>query len=297
MHITNIIDGTLVRTVEQLTRAGETVHMAVSFGRSLPDASIAFANGEIVSAELGDLQGPELFDFLICQERAITEINVCKTRAQAVAKSRCEDVAALLHQASSNVERCEARPLIYSGLPVSTTNEQLLLIFREFHQHARIFVRIHSEEDIRAPLPQCALLYAALASGRIRYTVPLVPLKTLRPLFLLIQPLEETEEANLRAYLDSLLPNPRATHIVIERFYAFASALESIAYRRSSDCGDTARKIIYKIVLGHKDDGGDPGGALVPVVPKGGPSSGGALAELDFSESFDWNDLFRPERS
>jgi hypothetical protein len=46
----------------------------------------------------------------------------------------------------------------------------------------------------------------------------------------------------------SLLPNPKATHMSIERFYAFASAIESIAQRRSSEVGDRARRAIHQLI-------------------------------------------------
>jgi hypothetical protein len=34
----------------------------------------------------------------------------------------------------------------------------------------------------------------------------------------------------------------------LERFYAFASAVESIAYKRGTEVGDEARRIIYRLI-------------------------------------------------
>ncbi len=65
--------------------------------------------------------------------------------------------------------------------------------------------------------------------------------ESLRSLLDIVQPLSEKESNNLRGYMRSLLPHPKATHMSIERFYAFASAIESIAQRRSSEVGDKAR--------------------------------------------------------
>ena len=40
----------------------------------------------------------------------------------------------------------------------------------------------------------------------------------------------------------------KATHLSIERFYAFASAIESIAQRRSPEVGDRARRAIHVLI-------------------------------------------------
>jgi hypothetical protein len=82
----------------------------------------------------------------------------------------------------------------------------------------------------------------------ITYSTPLISLRSLGPLLSLIQPLSDKESNNLRGYLRSLLPHPKATHLPIERFYAFASAIESIAQRRSQEVGDKARRAIHLLI-------------------------------------------------
>lgn len=76
----------------------------------------------------------------------------------------------------------------------------------------------------------------------------MISLKAIRPLIDIVQPLTEKETNNLRGYMKSLLPHPKATHISIERFYAFSSAIESIAQRRSGDVGERARKTIRALI-------------------------------------------------
>lgn len=92
------------------------------------------------------------------------------------------------------------------------------------------------------------LITRALRKGTLSYQTPMVPLKSLKQLIAILQPLSEKETNNLRGYMRSLLPHPKATHISIERFYAFASAIESIAQRRSDEVGDRARKTIHTLI-------------------------------------------------
>ena len=105
-----------------------------------------------------------------------------------------------------------------------------------------------SEKDKSAPLPQCILIHRALARGTLTYQTPLIALRSLRTLLDIVQPLSEKEANNLRGYMRSLLPHPKATHMSIERFYAFASAIESLAQRRSSEVGDQARRAIHHLI-------------------------------------------------
>ncbi len=115
--------------------------------------------------------------------------------------------------------------------------------------------------------------------GREQLTGLLVALKSFRPLLEIVQPLEEKEAENLRGYMRSLLPHQRATHMPIERFYAFASAIESIAFRRGDESGEEARQTIYRIIES-TTRGPDSGGtsAVVPVDrdPKPDPKSAAA---------------------
>ena len=54
----------------------------------------------------------------------------------------------------------------------------------------------------------------------------------------------------------------------LERFYVYASAIESIAYRRGPTWGDECRKIIYQIIV---DSEGDKGAGSAPVPAGRGP--------------------------
>ncbi len=117
-----------------------------------------------------------------------------------------------------------------------------------------------------------------------------VPLKAVRPLLEVVQPLDKNEWENLRGYLRSLLNDPADTYLLLERFYAFASAVDSIAYRKGEDQQQQAREIIFEIArrYGPKKDGD---GSLVPV---GGPKTPPPLisgAELELPD-VDLDNLF-----
>jgi hypothetical protein len=101
---------------------------------------------------------------------------------------------------------------------------------------------------------------------------PLVPLKKFRPLLELLQPLDETEANKLRDYMWALLDDRKAIHMRLERFYCYASAIESMAYSRSKDTGDQARKVIYKIIS--ETGRGDSGLQGSPVPAGHGPGNG-----------------------
>jgi hypothetical protein len=154
--------------------------------------------------------------------------------------------------ASKDVDQCGARPYIFGLLEVSfpeAGQNSLLQVFHEFSKHQDFLETVKPQPDDReAPLPQCLLIHRALQRSVVTYKNPLVALKSFRPLLEIVQPLEEKEAENLRGYMRSLLPHPRATHMPLERFYAFASAVESIAYRRGSEVGDEARRIIYRLI-------------------------------------------------
>lgn len=126
-----------------------------------------------------------------------------------------------------------------------------------------------SSLDRQAPLFQCTLLRRALDRKTISYQTPMVPLTELRRLVDFVKPLEEKEKENLIAYRKSLLPHPHASHMPLERFYAFASAVESIAHRKGVDHGDECRKLIYQTIQGYND--GEKGFGSAQVPRGGGP--------------------------
>jgi hypothetical protein len=112
---------------------------------------------------------------------------------------------------------------------------------------------------------------------------PRVPLKKLRPLLDLLQPLESNEADELKDYMHKLLDDQKDNDMRLERFYAFASAVESMAYKRGVNTGDQARKVIYKIIS--DTSRGDSGlqGSPVPAGngPQNGPKSASAEAKLE----------------
>ncbi len=148
---------------------------------------------------------------------------------------------------------CQARTLIYGLMPMKDrkgrTSESLLNILHDFSKWEDELKRApQAAGDKTAPLKQCVLINRALRKGVLAYQTPLVSLKALRSLLDIVHPLSDKEATNLRGYMRSLLPHPKATHIPLERFYAFATAIESIAQRRSQEVGDKARKAIHDVV-------------------------------------------------
>jgi hypothetical protein len=138
-------------------------------------------------------------------------------------------------------------------LPVnSSTNRtapSILHILHDFGDWNESLSKVpRSDKDKKAPLPQCVLIHRALSRSALVYQRPLVSIKSLKPLLEIVGTLSEKESNNLRGYLRSLLPHPKATHLSIERFYAFASAIESIAQRRSPEVGDRARRAIHSLI-------------------------------------------------
>jgi hypothetical protein len=154
---------------------------------------------------------------------------------------------------SKDVDKCESRPFIYGLLPVNSslgrTSASILHILQDFGAWQGDLSAIEkTDRDKQAPLPQCVLIHRALSRGVLSYQRPLISIKSLKALLDLLNPISEKEASNLRGYLRSLLPHPKATHLSIERFYAFASAIESIAQRRSPEVGDRARRAIHVLI-------------------------------------------------
>lgn len=232
--------------------------LSVSFGRHIPDAIVFFVSGRAAATEFGEIKAEQVFDLLLCQEYAVKEINFQPGREANYKEDtliKTPSLSGAMLNASKDVDQCGARPYIFGLLEINfpETHGQmpspLLQVFHEFNKHDKMFSDLKEQEgDREAPLPHCALLHRALQRNIVSYKNPLVALKSFRPLLEIIQPLEEKEAENLRGYMRSLLPHPRATHMPLERFYAFASAVEAIAYRRGSEVGDEARRIIYRLI-------------------------------------------------
>ncbi|MBY0551843.1 MAG: hypothetical protein K2W95_31455 [Candidatus Obscuribacterales bacterium] len=255
-HVTSVREGTIFNVMQFLSLEKVTGTLSISFGRHIPDALIFFVSGKAAASEFGDLKGEQVLDMLLCQEYAVKEINFAPGRESQYKEGtliKAPSLSGAMLNASKDVDQCAARPYIFGLLPVNTPEqgaiESLLQVFYDFRKHNDFLQSIKPvESDRDAPLPQCVLLHRALSRNVLTYKTPLVALKSFRPLLEIVQPLEEKEAENLRGYMRSLLPHPRATHMPLERFYAFASAVESIAYRRGSETGDEARRIIYRLI-------------------------------------------------
>lgn len=231
--------------------------LTVKFGRQIPEVTIYFVAGSITTAEFGAIVGDAVLDMLLCQEFAVKEVAFAPGRINQVNESaiivRSTNLANVMLNVSKDVDRCESRPFIYGLLPVNINEGKsaptILHILQDFGSWSEpLSVAPKGEKDKKAPLPQCALIHRALSKGVLTYQRPLVSIKTLKPLLDILNPLSEKESNNLRGYLRSLLPHPKATHLSIERFYAFASAIESIAQRRSPEVGDRARRAIHVLI-------------------------------------------------
>jgi len=248
--------GTISNTVRYLSDECATGTLCLSFGSFIPDVFMYFVNGKIDAAEFGDVKGESVLDLLMCQEYALKELNFMPGRQANYEEAtliKTKDVTELLAKTSTNVASCEARPFIYGLLQIDLDGQQvdsLLHLLFAFDRHKAPFETVQlGNTDYEAPLPQCALIRGAMKRELLRYKHDLVPLEAFKDY---LQELQEQmtadESENLKGYLQSLLPHPAATHMPIERFYAFASAWESIAYRRGPDAGDNARKILHEII-------------------------------------------------
>lgn len=285
LYITSVRDGTVNQTIQLAIRESGTGTMEFLFGKHIPLARIYFTSGTIVSAVFGDLRGAAVFDLLICQEYAVKAIRFVSGDVQTPFDADfSENPLMVLHNAGRDVEQCAARPLIYGLQPLQLYDgrevESLLHVMHDFSHYSEFLERLTpSDNDRDAPLAQCRLLHRALSRDAIQYKTPLVALKSFRSLLELVQPLEEREAENLRVYMRSLLPHPRATHMPLERFYAFASAVESLAYRRGEEFGEESRRIIYRMIqtttMGDDNDDG-----LSPArVPARGPRPGSEFGQ------------------
>jgi hypothetical protein len=256
-HITAVREGTIFNVMQFLSLERVTGTLHVSFGQDIPEVSIYFVTGNVTTAEFGAVVGDAVLDVMLCQEYAIKEVRFAPGRINQLNEQanifRASSLAGVMLNVSKDVDRCESRILIYGLMPLQTNNgkrsDSLLRLLHDFDKWEDFFLELPiTAKDKSAPLPQCALIHRALSSGALAYQTPLVSLRALRPLLDIVQPMTEKESTNLRGYMRSLLPNPRATHMSLERFYAFASAIESIAQRRSREVGDRARRAIHQLI-------------------------------------------------
>ena len=228
----------------------------VSFGRSLPEAIIYFVTGNVTTAEFGAIVGDAVLDMLLCQEYAIKEVSFAPGRINQLNEQAIivrASLSGVMLNVSKDVDKCQSRPYIYGTFPLASkdgkTADSLLHVLHDFTKWNDYLVTIpKTDRDRAAPLKECVLLYRGLSQGVIQYTTPMVSLRSLKPLLDIVQPLSDKESNNLRGYMRSLLPQPKATHMSIDRFYAFASAIESIAQRRSNETGDKARRAIHQLI-------------------------------------------------
>lgn len=256
-HITSVREGTIFNVMQFLSLEKVTGILSVSFGRHIPEVAIYFVAGKAATAEFGAIVGDNVLDVLLCQEYSIKEVNFAPGRISRINDKalivRAASLSGSLLQASKDVDKCQTRPFIYGLLPIhfpeSGRADVLLQVMYDFPKAREYLGGIAAAEgDKQAPLPHCVLIHRALSRNVVNYQTPLVPIKSLRSLLEVIQPLNEKETENLRGYMRSLLPHPRATHMPIDRFYAFASAIESIAHRRGPEVGDQTRRIIYRLI-------------------------------------------------
>ena len=234
-----------------------TGNLTIRFGRNIPEVTVYFLSGSVGAAEFGDLKGSAVLDMLLCQEFAIKEVAFAPGRVTDLDEEslvvQAANISGTLLNVSKDVDKCEARSLVYGLIPTKDrrgkTTDSLLHVLYDFDAWEDALSRTPPVKvEKSAPLKECVLITRALRKGTLSYQTPMVPLKSLKQLISILQPLSDKETNNLRGYMRSLLPHPKATHISIERFYAFSSAIESIAQRRSDEVGELARRTIQSVI-------------------------------------------------
>jgi hypothetical protein len=251
-HITSVREGTIFNVMQFLSLERVTGILNVSFGRSLPEGIIYFVTGNVTTAEFGAIVGDAVLDMLLCQEYAIKEVSFAPGRINQLNEQAIivrASLSGVMLNVSKDVDKCQSRPYIYGTFPLAFKDgriaDSLLHVLHDFGKWNEYLSAIpKSDRDRAAPLKECVLLYRG----------------ALKPLLDIVQPLSDKESNNLRGYMRSLLPQPKATHMSIDRFYAFASAIESIAQRRSNETGDKARRAIHQLIQ-QTTKSGDPSGA------------------------------------
>ncbi len=272
-NITSVREGTLFNVMQLLSLEKVTGTLNIRFGPKIPDVMIYIDTGNLSSAEFGDLLGDPVLDLLLCQEFAIKEMSFTQGRKKnlpsGAAIKGAQHLSGVMLNISRDIDQCEARSLIYGLMPVREKANKAESLFELFYEYEKWKPKLESvptdNDDKAAPLPNCVLFHRALRSGYLSYEAPLVSLKLLKELIAIVQPLSETELKNLRGYMRSLLPHPKATHITMERFQAFAGAIESIAQRRSEDLGNVARKSIQEMIKRAKEAATDTSSDIAKV--------------------------------
>ena len=256
-HITSVREGTIFNVMQFLSLERVTGTLRVSFSPKIPEVIIYFVTGNITTAEFGAIAGDAVLDVMLCQEYAIKQVSFEPGRVDRLNEKsnifKASSLSGVMLNVSKDVDRCEARPMIYGLLPIESKEgrhaDSLLHLLHEFTGWNSSLLAVPSQsKDKAAPLPQCVLIHRAISAGALVYQTPLISLKAMRPLLDIVQPMTEKETGNLRGYMRNLLPNPKATYMSVDRFYAFASAIESMAQRRSPEAGDLARKAIYALI-------------------------------------------------
>lgn len=255
--ITSVREGTVFNVMQFLSLERVTGVLKFSFGNQVAEAIIYLDSGNLLTAEFGNIVGNSVLDLLLCQEYAVKEITFNPERLSKLNVKAKVDKAnkldAVILNVSKDVDMCECRHFIYGVVPLKLNNQEksktLLDVMYGFENYETHLNSVPcSNNDKKAPLKQCVLLHRALSKNVISYDHPLIPLKSFKILLDIVQPLTEKEQTNLRGYMKSLLPHPKATNMSLERFYAFASAIESLAQRKSPEAGTKARKAIHELV-------------------------------------------------
>ncbi len=256
-NISSVREGTVFNVMQFLSLERVTGILKFSFGGNIPEAIVYLDNGNLLAAEFGAILGGGVLDLLLCQEYAVKEITFTPERLSNLNIETKLDTAtkldSIILNISKDVDMCKCRHLIYGGLatkiPNDDINKPLLSKMYDFNNcSALTSLKINQESDKLAPLTQCSAIHKALVTGQIAYEQPLVPIKSFKVLLDILQPLTEKEFNSLRGYMKSLLPHPKATNMSLERFYAFASAIESLAQRKSPEIGSKARQAIHELV-------------------------------------------------
>jgi hypothetical protein len=261
-------EGCIKNTILYLHNERATGTLTASFGDFIPDAELRLLVGIVVAAEFGDLKGRSVLDFLFCQEQGIKTLEFVPGVNSRIEQAddikdesrlvKTTDVEGLLNSVSKDLDHCEARPFIYAPIPVdigTASLDSLLRVFYAFDKHKLTLASVDMKNAREnAPLPQCAIIKAALTQEIMSYRSPMVPLATFRDLYEQIQPLDAVEAENLTGFMRSLIPHPRANYMVLDRFYEFANAVETIANKRGREHGEEVRRIIYKIIAKAQGD-------------------------------------------
>lgn len=256
LHSTTFRKGTVANTVRYLTNECVTGTLSLSFGRHFQSAALVyFVNGQITAAEFGDVKREQVLDVLLCQEQSLSELNFLPGREANYAFDKLiqtKSVTDLLAKVSTDVASCEARPWIYGRQSIDINGKQVdsvLHMLFAFDQHKTALESVQlGSTDYEAPLPQCALIRGGLKRDLLLYH-NLVPLEAIKDLVRGMKEQPTAEESEyLSKYLPHLLPHEAASHMPLERFYAFASALEAIADRIGADVGENARQTIKQII-------------------------------------------------